>query len=46
MHNQQNSFIYYWEGGVKYREGGQNIVAIYWPRGQNIVRYIDPGVNI
>ena len=27
-------------------EGGQNIITIYWPRGQNIVRYIDPRVNI
>ena len=40
MHNQQNCFM------SKYCEGGQNIVMIHWPRSQNIVRYIDPGVNI
>ena len=47
-HNQQNCFVYYWEWGGQniVRGGGQNIVTIYRPRGQNIARYIDPGVNI
>ena len=33
-------------GGWKYRKGGEDIVTIFSPRGENIVRYFHPGVRI
>ena len=34
-HSNYTCFVLLWGGGgSKYREGGQNIVTIFWPRGQ------------
>ena len=30
----------YYREGAKISQGGQNIVTIYWPQGQNTERYI------